>query len=166
MNSAVCPGIAFLLDGIPVPQAGITIPWLVTESEFPKFALEAKLIFSPARWPQMDFELLGLSARWGFNFVSDEDKRLTSISHQTLGKNEANDCYIRTRDHLRRLLGIEYRGNNRDRQTWRHIGIYVTNEITTGYFPMLRETEISHSLTVGVTQELQDELLKTSRAKR
>lgn len=166
MRSTICPGIAFLLNGIPIPQFGITIPWLVTESEFAEITEGLQLNYSTSHWPLLDFDLLGLSVRWAFNFVSDRAKQLTSISYFTLGEKEANDCYIRTRDHLRGLLGVENRGNNSERQYWHHIGVYATNEISTGYYPLLRERLTSHCLTVGLTHELQEEIRKTSRAKR
>ena len=166
MRSDFCPGIAFLLRGIPIPQLGSTIPWCVTMSEFAILTERQELKYSIARWPLLDFELLGLTVNWGFNFVSDRDKRLTSISYHTLGEKEAHSCYIKTRNHLRGLLGEENCGNNSERQYWHHIGVYVTNEISTGYYPLLRESLTSHCLTVGLTNELQEEIQKTSGTKR
>lgn len=60
MRSDVCPGIAFLLHGIPIPQLGSTIPWLVAKSDFANLTEGLELKYSTARWPLLDFELLGL----------------------------------------------------------------------------------------------------------
>lgn len=120
-----------LHSGIVVPEYSVTIPWLISEASLYRFIPKEHFSFSPAGWPRLTFTCLGVTAEFGFNFVSLPGGELVELQLSARDSpalvKTVNDWAVR----LQMVLGeAERQSNNRFR--WFDDRIVVDCLVTAG----------------------------------
>jgi hypothetical protein len=68
-----------LHSGINIPEYSVTIPWLISEASLYRYVPQEHFRISPGGWPRLTFTCLGLTAEFGFNFVSLPGRELVEL---------------------------------------------------------------------------------------
>ena len=93
-----------LHDEIEVPEYATRIPWLITRSELATY-VPAAFTTSSGGWPKLRFTLLGVTADYGFNFVSHPESKLLEVRFDEPDHEDIEEAFRATSAALREHLG-------------------------------------------------------------
>jgi hypothetical protein len=138
-----------LHEGIDVPEYGTHIPWLITEAELFQYAPGA-FTYSSCGWPQLRFSLLGVTATFGFNFVTHPEAKLVGVQLDHCHEETADESFRTTSEALLANLGQPTKVDQPDfyHLRWRDDRLSVDNSVSDGLMPDGERRGRVHSLRV------------------
>ena len=140
-----------------MPEFAVFVPWLILESDLYRLIPERAFTDSVGGWPMLRFTLRGVTAVFGFNFVTDDAGRFTEVQRL----NDALDAMRKRRSFrsasatLREHLGPpnvvdmpEF-----DHLRWDDGRVWVDNAITTSRSAPAAKQVTRHSLSVTLSPQ-------------
>jgi hypothetical protein len=126
--------LAALHDGVPVPEYGAFVPWLIDERELYLLIPRGKFSESVGGWPLPQFTLLGVTAVFGFNFITDPARRFAEVQVYNDDSESMRESFRSSSEALRKQLGVP---NSMDMLEFDHLRwedgrVWVDNSIATG----------------------------------
>jgi hypothetical protein len=135
--------------GIEIPEHGVFLPWLISESELYHAIPRNHFSFSPAGWPLLRFTVLGIDATFGFNFVTDPGERLLGISYSDHDEELMEARFARLSLILANQLP-ESTCSDEKSQMWFDDKVVIDHSIREDYDPDdLKYTHDSYSLSIS-----------------
>ncbi|MDG4596692.1 MAG: hypothetical protein P9F75_13565 [Candidatus Contendobacter sp.] len=138
-----------------MPELGAFVPWLIREPDLYPLIPEGAFTISVGGWPMLRFTLLGVTAVWGFNFVTDQDGRFTEVqvhnnAPEALRKRRSFRCSSAAlRGHLGPPNVVDM--PEFDHLRWDNGRVWVDNSITTGRPGLSAKPVTWHSLQVTLS---------------
>ena len=142
--------LAELHDGMPVPEYGAHVPWLITEPELYRLIPADVFTVSPGGWPMLGFTLLGVTGVFAFNFVTHHEHKLIEVQLHNDDESSLRESFRDASARLRERLGDPNRMDmpEYNHLLWRDERVWVKNIISTGHPDPPGRAVTSHILSV------------------
>jgi hypothetical protein len=121
--------------GIPIDDYSMVVPWLISESQLVKYIPVAEIDYSVAGWPQLKFTLFGITAVYGFNFVTDPQQRLTEVQYYNERPRSRVFSYRKFDRVLCCCFGMPNTKGTETHRLWDGGSVIIWNHLTSGYRP-------------------------------
>jgi hypothetical protein len=135
--------------GIEIPEHGVFLPWLISESELYLAIPRDHFSFSSGGWPLLRFTALGIDAIFGFNFVTDPSERLLQIMYSEFDDQLMEERFSRWSLILANHLP-EPTCSDEKSQMWYDDKVVIDHSIRESYDPEdLKYTHDSYALSIS-----------------